>query len=245
VAQASAASSRAIRLMNRREIDIEPVKAFVHKRLCDGCSVCIEHCPIDAITVSSIAIVNEALCVGCGSCIAYCPKGALDLRHYTDDQLLAEIEAALANKKKGETRILAFADYVCTYKVADTVGTSRMPYTSDVRIIRVPSGSRVTPKLMLKAFELGTDGLFIGECEQKTSPYPNSVEVIQENVSIVKDILKQKGIEPERVRNAEFVTVMLGKFVNQLNDLSTLAKEAGPIPYKKRKALGEVIQREI
>jgi len=239
VAQASAASSRAIRLMNRGQYDIAPVIAFVHEDLCDGCGICVEHCPVGALLPSQIVSVNEAVCSGCGSCIASCPTGALDLHCYTNDQLLEQIRAALAGKREGEARILVFADDQTTYRLADNVGTSKLSYSPDIRIFRVPSGSRIPPRLMLEAFELGADGIFIGESEEKSSPYPHSVSAIKENVSLVREVLKERNIEPERVRYFEFVTVMLGAFVNQMNALAEFARTSGPIPDEDRKVLVE------
>ena len=239
VAQASAASSRAIRLMNRGEYDIAPVIAFVHEDLCDGCGLCIEHCPLGALILSQIVSVNEAVCRGCGSCIASCPKDALDLHCYTNQQLLEQIRAALAGKKGEETRVLVFADDQTTYRLADNVGTGKMFYTPDVRIFRVPSGARITPKLMLQALELGADGIFIGESEERSSPYPHSVTAMKENVAMVRDILKERNIDPERVRYSEFVTVMLGPFVSQMNSLSDFARRSGPVPDGDRESLAE------
>jgi heterodisulfide reductase subunit A len=239
VAQASAAASRATRLMNKGEYDIAPVIAFVHENLCDGCGRCIEHCPLDALVLSGTVSVNEAVCRGCGSCIASCPRDALDLHCYTNDQLLGQIRAALAERTNGDTRILVFADDQTTYRLADNVGTGKMSYSPDTRIIRVPSGSRITPRMMLQAFALGADGMFIGESEEKSSPFTHSVGVIRDNVAVVKAILKDRGLEPERVRFSEFVTVMLGAFVNQMNSLSSLARKSGPIADEDRRALAD------
>ena len=245
VAQASAASSRAIRLMNRGEYDIAPIIAFVHEDLCDGCGICVEHCPLGALIPSQIVSVNEAVCRGCGSCIASCPKDALDLHCYTNDQLLEEVRAALASKKADETRILVFADDMTTYRLADNVGTGKMSYSPDSRIVRVPSGGRITPKLMLQAFELGADVIFIGESEQKSSPYPHSVEAMKENVATVQDALKEHNIDPERVGYFEFVTVMLGAFVNHMNRLSDFARRSGPIADEERRVLvGQLAERK-
>jgi heterodisulfide reductase subunit A len=237
VAQASAASSRAIRLMNRGEYDIAPVIAFVHEDICDGCGLCIEHCPMGALTLAQIASVNETVCRGCGSCIASCPKDALDLHCYTNDQLLEQVRAALDHKREDETIILVFADDQTTYRLADNVGTGKMSYSPNVRIIRVPSGARITPKLMLQALELGADGIFIGESEEKSSPYPHSVTAMKENVATVRNVLRDRGIDPDRVRYSEFVTVMLVPFVNQMNGLSEFARRSGPIPGEDREAL--------
>jgi len=234
VAQASAASSRATRLMNKGEYDIAPVIAFVHEDMCDGCGECIEHCPTGALIPSQIVSVNEAVCSGCGSCIASCPRDALDLHCYTNDQLLEQIRAALASKEDGDVRILVFADDITTYRLADNVGTGKLAYSPDTRIIRVPSGSRVTPKLMLKAFEMGADGIFIGESEEKSSPYPHSVAAIKDNVAAVRAALKERNIEPDRVRYFEFVTVMLGAFVKQMNNHADFARRSGPIKREER-----------
>jgi heterodisulfide reductase subunit A len=237
VAQASAAASRAVRLMNKGEYDIAPVIAFVHEDLCDGCGLCIEHCPLGALIPAQIVSVNEAVCRGCGSCIASCPKDALDLHCYTNAQLLEQVRSSLADKREDEVRILVFADDQTTYRLADNVGTAKMSYSTETRIVRVPSGSRITPKLMLQALELGADGIFIGESEEKSSPYPHSVAVMKDNVAAVRAALAEQGIEPDRVRCFEFVTVMLGAFVAQMNGLAQFARGAGPIPAEKREAL--------
>jgi len=246
VAQAGAASSRAIRLMNQGEYPIEPIVAFVHEEQCDGCELCIESCPLDAISVSAeVAEINEALCLGCGSCIASCPRDALDLHLYTNKQLLEEIKNALEGKKEGESRVLVFADDTCTYRLADSVGTAKLSYTTDSIIIRVPSGSRITPKLMLTAFELGADGIFIGDCEDRTSPFPHSGQVIRENVAKVREILEEEGIKPERLKFVQFVTIMLKGFVNNMNELVDFTKKTGPIPQKKRGKLVKGINKKL
>ncbi len=237
VAQASAASSRAIRLMNRGRYDIAPVIAFVHEHLCDGCGICVDHCPAGALVLSQTVSVNEAVCSGCGSCIASCPTGALDMHCYTNDQLLEQIRASLAGKREGEARVLVFADDQTTYRLADNVGTGKLSYSPDVRIFRVPSGSRITPRLMLQAFELGADGVFIGESEEKSSPFAHSVAAIKQNVAAVRAILEERNIDPDRVRFSEFVTVMLTAFVNQMNSLVEFVRAAGPIPDGEREML--------
>jgi heterodisulfide reductase subunit A len=246
VAQAGAAASRAIRLMNQDEYPIEPVIAFVHKEICDGCQRCVAECPLNAINISrDVAEINEYLCKGCGSCIASCPRDAIDLHLYTNKQLLEEIKNALAGKKEKATRILVFADDICTYRLADSVGTAKISYTTDSIIIRVPSGSRITPKLMLAAFKLGADGLFIGECEVKTSPFPHSGKVIKENISKVQDILKEEGIDSGRIRFVQFVTVMLAGIVNNINDLADFVRSEGPIPSNKRRMLDKDINKKL
>jgi len=257
VAQASAASSRAIRLMNKGEYDVDPVMAFVHDEACDGCGLCLEQCPTNAISLCSrhgsfdkslsaeIAEINESLCKGCGSCIASCPKDALDLHCYTNDQMLAQIKAALADKKDGKIRTLIFADDMACYRLADNVGTANMPYSLDSRIIRVPSSSRVPPKMILQAFLLGADGILLGESEEKSSPYPHSVAAIKSNISKVRDILEKEKIDGGRIHLVEFVTVMLKGFVDNINSLSRFVRRLGPINAEELKRLGKDIDKKL
>lgn len=245
VAQASAAAARAIRLMNKGEYELSPIKAFVHEELCDGCGECVNSCPVNAIKVTNIAEINTAACKGCGACISACPKDALDLKLFTNEEIMAEIERALKDKKDGEKRVLMFADDMCTYTLADGVGTAKMNYPPNIYVIRVPSSSRVTPKMILKAFELGADAVFLGECEDAVSPYPGTGEAIKSNIEEVRKVLRAAGIEEERLQFSQFVTVMYTKFVNIGKGLAKMAEELGNVPEEKRKNLMNLALEEI
>jgi len=236
VAQAGAAAARAIRLMNQGEYVLSPVVATVNEDACEGCGLCVDACPVGAITMKSgSATVSEA-CTGCGACIGSCPTGALDLKGFTNEQLDAEVEHALRDGEPGST-VLVFADEMTGYRLADNVGTSRIEYPTGSRIIRVPSGSRVTPRLMLTALAEGAGALLIADSEEKSTPYAGSTEAMRTQVAEARQVLKDEGIEPDRVRSVEFVTVMLSKFAGQIGELAAMARDLGPIEEKKREAL--------
>jgi coenzyme F420-reducing hydrogenase delta subunit len=90
---------------------------------------------------------------------------------------------------------------------------------------------------MLTAFAEGADGIFIAESEQKSSPYPHSAAEIEANMEAVREILEENGVEAERLRYAQFVTVMLNGFVNHIDSLSDFCLKSGPIPSGTRKEL--------
>jgi heterodisulfide reductase subunit A len=105
VAQASGAAAKIVDLLSSGEIELEPLKAFVDKDLCSGCRVCESVCPFLAIEIKPevaggeerlMAEVIEAMCQGCGACCAACPTGAVRAKHFTDEQVLAQVEAACA-----------------------------------------------------------------------------------------------------------------------------------------------------
>jgi heterodisulfide reductase subunit A len=98
VAQASAAAARALAMISAGSIEIEAATSEVDPELCSGCKTCSDLCPFHAISFDEekkISIINETLCKGCGVCVAACPSGAIKGKHFTADELLAEIEGAL------------------------------------------------------------------------------------------------------------------------------------------------------
>jgi len=95
VAHAGAAASMALALMDKGEVVISPAVACVDEDLCSACKTCISLCPFTAIAFieeDNVARVNEALCKGCGTCVAACPAGAITGRHFTTEQIMAQIE---------------------------------------------------------------------------------------------------------------------------------------------------------
>ena len=95
VAHAGAAASMALALLDKGEVTISPQIAVVDEELCSACKTCIVLCPYTAISYieeDNVARVNEALCKGCGTCVAACPAGAITGRHFTTEQIMAQIE---------------------------------------------------------------------------------------------------------------------------------------------------------
>lgn len=106
VAQASAAAAKAIITLSKKELVNNPCVSFVNKATCSGCLACTKVCPYDAISAKyidvndhgkiirkMIAEVNETLCQGCGGCTVTCRPGAIDLKGFTNKQIVAEVDA--------------------------------------------------------------------------------------------------------------------------------------------------------
>lgn len=98
VAQASAAAARVLAMIGKGKVEIEAATAVVNEELCSGCKVCSFLCPFNAISFDGemkVSRVNEALCKGCGVCVAACPSAAISGKHFTTEQMMAEIEGVL------------------------------------------------------------------------------------------------------------------------------------------------------
>jgi len=98
ISQAYAAASKAAGPLRRGYVKAEAINAFVNEDECSGCGVCELLCPFQAIELQPrdgkrVSHVNEAVCKGCGTCGAACPSGAIDMHHFTDEQILAQVEA--------------------------------------------------------------------------------------------------------------------------------------------------------
>jgi heterodisulfide reductase subunit A len=94
-----------IALLNRGEVTISPTVANVDEKLCSACKTCLSVCPYQAITFNAdnnVATVNDALCKGCGTCVAACPAAAITGRHFSDEQIVAQIEALLREPTTAE-----------------------------------------------------------------------------------------------------------------------------------------------
>jgi len=98
VAQGQAAASAAIALTQKGKIELEGNTAFIDEELCSGCEICLALCPYQAIKFDpdkKVSVINDALCKGCGTCASACPSKAVIARHFTNQQILAELEGVL------------------------------------------------------------------------------------------------------------------------------------------------------
>ncbi len=98
VAHAGAAAMEVVRLFNIGQVTISPTVAQVEAARCVGCGECILVCPYTAISrnAEGKAEVNPALCQGCGTCAAACPSKAITALHFTDQEIVAQIDGLLA-----------------------------------------------------------------------------------------------------------------------------------------------------
>jgi heterodisulfide reductase subunit A len=93
----------AIALLNRGEVTISPAIAQVDDKYCSACKTCLSVCPYTAITFDearNVATINDALCKGCGTCVAACPAGAITGKHFTDEQIIVQIEGLLMEPER-------------------------------------------------------------------------------------------------------------------------------------------------
>ena len=99
VSQARAAAARILATIQAGSVNVEVTTARVNEDICCGCQTCIGVCPYTAISYDEekkVSHVNEILCKGCGTCGSACPTGAIKCQHFSDQQILSQIEGLMS-----------------------------------------------------------------------------------------------------------------------------------------------------
>ena len=232
VAQGSAAAARAATILSKEKWKIEPIVAVVDPEKCRNtrvkCGICVKACPYGAIEANEgeAAKVRTATCHGCGTCVAECPADAIQQKHFTDDQIFAQIRTAL--EKDPEEKILGFLCNWCCYAGADLAGTSRFEYPPLMRPIRIMCSGRVDRDFVLEAFRLGAGMVMIGACHLPYDcHYISGNWKMKARMDALSPMLQKLGLSPQRFR-VEYVSAAEGlKFAELMKEMATQLDELG------------------
>ena len=228
VCQAGAAASRVGALLNAGKIQIEAITSYIDEDACAKCGMCAKVCPYGAIswTKGEVATVIEAACAGCGSCGATCQFGAITMRHFTDDQLIAQVQATLANRP--EDKVFVFACNWCSYAGGDMAGISRIKYPSSNRVVRTMCSARVSEEMVLEAFRCGAPVVLVSGCHYADCHYINANRQTVKRVQRLWDQLEKAGVRPERLQ-LEWISAAEGqKFAQVMKRMEELRKTVTP-----------------
>lgn len=156
-------------------------------------------------------------------------------------------KAKATKKSKFIPRIVAFACNWCSYAGADGAGTNRIQYSPNFRIIRVMCSGRVTPAFVLKAFELGADGVLVSGCHFGDCHYIFGNHKAVEQFDRTKRLIHTLGLEPERIR-LEWISAAEGpKWAELIDEFTQTITKLGrsPLAHEDRLHLLKIRQREM
>jgi heterodisulfide reductase subunit A len=129
-----------------------------------------------------------------------CRFGAIDQTHFTDEQIVSQIDRVLSNDP--HEKILCFACNWCSYAGADFAGVSRMQYPPNVRIIRTMCSGRVSPTWIERAFAGGIGGVLVSGCHPSDCHYNNANRETARRVERFWKRMERAGINKDRLRLA-------------------------------------------
>jgi heterodisulfide reductase subunit A len=226
VTQASGAVARASSLMRKGEISVEAITSMVIDDKCTSCGICAKVCPYNAVYVDTKARtparVIEAACSGCGTCAAECPADAIVMRHYTDEQIISQIDSILAENPM--EKVVVFACNWCSYAGADFAGISRLQYPTSARLIRTMCSGRVDSEFVLHAFRKGAPVVLVSGCHFGDCHYIDANHWTAKRIETLKKKIEKLGIRAERLQ-LEWISAAEGvRFQEVMNKMEDLRK---------------------
>jgi heterodisulfide reductase subunit A len=212
--------------MAKGKVTVEAITPISYAERCKACGLCTKVCPYNAITLNKelkrIEIV-EAACGGCGTCAAECPFDALTQNHFTDEQILAQIDAV--TEFEAEKKIVAFCCNWCAYAGADFAGVSRMQYPPNVRIIRTMCSGRVAPKFIERAFARGAAAVLVAGCHPGDCHYINANYQTKRRVERFWEKMEKNGLNKERLQLL-WVTAAEGeRFASKIREMQAMVEK--------------------
>lgn len=136
-----------------------------------------------------------------------------------------------------EPKVIGFLCNWCSYAGADLCGVSRYQYPTNIRAVRVMCSTRISPHLVLDIFKAGADGVLLGGCHIGDCHYITGNFYTEKRVRLMKRLLEESGLEPERLR-LEWVSASEGeKFSKVVTDFTEQIRSLGPSKVKKDEKL--------
>jgi F420-non-reducing hydrogenase iron-sulfur subunit len=127
-----------------------------------------------------------------------------------------------------EPKIMGIACNWCTYTGADLAGTTRLKYPQNVRTVRVMCSSRINPSFIIRAFQLGADGVLVGGCHPGDCHYGTGNLYARRKLAVTKQILEFAGMDPKRFR-VEWISASEGKkYAEVVEEFTNDLKALGP-----------------
>jgi len=202
VTQAGAAAARASILLNAGKTKVEAITSQVDGDKCNFCGLCSQVCPYNAIMsadrkTKKLPVIIQAACAGCGACAAECPQDAILMRHFRDEQIMAQVEAIL--EKDPYKQLVTFACNWCSYAGGDNAGTARLQYPTTCRLIRTMCSGRVDQKFIFHAFKLGAPMVLVSGCHFSDCHYISAVQWTQKRMDRIWSKMDRLGIRADRL----------------------------------------------
>lgn len=161
---------------------------------CIHCITCFRVCPYGVPVIESPTTVHIRAeeCQACGICVGECPSRAIDFRSYRIDEIEERLEAALSH---GDSKS-SVAGFICNYHPFNKPGKD----FPGIHLVRTSCIAKIEARHLLKAFEMGAQGVFVAGCSEADCAYQKSYYWAQQRLQAMKNTLKEIGLGEEKVK---------------------------------------------
>ncbi len=205
---------------------------------CAACLTCVRVCPYGApiATIAGSIDIRADQCQSCGICIVECPARAIIFRQGEDRQIRERVEAAVteASLSGAEPVVIGLC---CSYGAFATSAFAeffRNSHKPGTRIVRIPCVVKIDTTHLLKAFELGADGVFVIGCLEEDCPYQMSAFWAERRVAAVKKNLDEIGLGGDRLEMYTLSDPTVQKLDEIVTGVTTRVRQLAPSPMRNR-----------
>ncbi len=133
-----------------------------------------------------------------------------------------------------DLKIVAFCCHYCAYAAADLAGALRLQYPPSVRVVKLPCTGKLDVQMVLDAFEHGADGVIVAGCLEGDCHYQQGNFNAKRRVNYVQSLMRQIGLEPERVRMVNMSSAMGQQWAQAVTETDATVRKLGPNPLKRK-----------
>ena len=232
---AHSAAIKAAKFLTSGKIVKDQRTAIINEEYCGDCEFCPVTCPYGAITLEPtteghfVAKISDLLCEGCGICVGACPLNAIELRHSRPNQMLAQMKGLMSITGTSKPLVLAICCSECGHTAVDSSGMAMMQYPANVRVMKVPCTGILQVNQFLEAFKAGAQGVMIVGCKSDGCHYEVGSQKAEKKVELARTLLKEYGIEPERLEMFNMIFIEGDKFAEAAQMMTERVEKLGSL----------------
>lgn len=144
-----------------------------------------------------------------------------------------------------EPRLVGFLCNWCAYSGADLAGVSRLRSAPNLRIVRSMCSGRVDTELVLRAFQLGADGVLVAGCHPGDCHYQEGNFKTLRRVLLLKRVLRDFGMDERRLRLEWISASEAEKFARISLEFTEEIRSLGPLPLTPLGAVSRTETEEL
>ncbi len=196
--------------------------ASVSSEICIACLTCVRVCPFEIPKIKedeNFAYIDND-CQSCGMCVVECPAKAIEFKGPYEDMGKTQLNDVC---KESISQGPLIINFFCSYNLDLSLSAEKLP--ENIKQINLLSLGKLSPGLILEAFEKGADGVLVTSCDDSCHFGDSCNTWAEKRAETAIDFLSSVGIEKERIKYHTFSSQDRNGFLETVNQLIDNIKE--------------------